>query len=156
MQRSPSREAPDLSAFPDLVVVLLGFRLRGLRGVPAVWSIGRGLRAIERDPPDGLLASGMFLFGWNHIGIRHYWRDLDSLERFTRASPHDGWWRDFLRDRRGCGFWHEAYRARGGMEGVYIDMPERSGFAAFAPLRPAEGPFMTTRQRLAAPGAGPG
>ena len=155
MPAQPLRQSPDLAGYPDLVVVLLGFRLRGPKGVPALWRIGRGLRALQRDPAEGLLASGLFLFGWNHVGIRQYWRDLESLERFTRAELHGGWWRDFLRDPRGCGFWHEAYRARGGMEAIYIDMPERGGFAAFAPLRPATGPFMTTRQRLkqAEPGA---
>jgi hypothetical protein len=146
MQATVARRSVDLSAYPDLVMVLLGFRARGVRGLFSALRIGRGLSAIARDLPEGLLDHGQFLWGINHIGIRQYWRDLESLERFTRSEPHAGWWRDFLRDNGGAGFWHEAY-SRGGIEAVYLDMPP-TGLARFAPERTPTGPFLTTRGRI--------
>ncbi|SAK97416.1 hypothetical protein AWB79_07464 [Caballeronia hypogeia] len=149
MQVSVTRRSVDLSAYPDLVVVILGFRVRRLRGIAAALGIGKGLRQIEANPPAGLLSSDQVLFALNHVGIRQYWRDLESLEAFTRSEPHSRWWRDFLRDSGGAGFWHESY-SRQGMEAVYIDMPGPVGFARFAPERQPTGPFMSARQRMAA------
>ena len=150
MQSGPIRETVDLTGFPDLVVVLLGFRIGSWRTLPALMRIGRGLRTVRRDPPDGLLGDEQFLFGWNHLGIRQYWRDPAALERFTRTTPHAGWWRDFLHDTQGAGFWHEAYHARGGMEAIYVDMPMRPGLAGFAPVCAPIGPFLSGRDRVAA------
>jgi hypothetical protein len=150
VQSSVHRQTVDLSGYPDLVVILLGFRVRRLRGIGALLGIGRGMTAIVRDRPDGLLAHEQFLFALNHVGIRQYWRDLESLEQFTRAVPHALWWRDFLRDSRGAGFWHETYSARRGIEAVYVDMPAPFGLGRFAPAREPVGPFLSARQRLAA------
>jgi hypothetical protein len=150
MQSSPVRETVDLSGYPDLVVVLLGFRIGSLRTLPALVRIGRGLKTIRHDPPDGLLGDEQCLFGWNHLGIRQYWRNPAALAAFTRSAPHAGWWRDFLRDTKGAGFWHEAYHARGGMEAIYVDMPGRPGLAGFAPIRAPVGPFLSSRDRVAA------
>jgi hypothetical protein len=149
MQASVTRRSVDLSAYPDLVVIILGFRVRRLRGLATVLGIGKGLRQITVDPPPGLLSSEQFLFALNHVGIRQYWRNLESLEAFTRSEPHSRWWRDFLRDSGGAGFWHESY-SRQGMEAVYIDMPGPVGFGRFAPERRPTGPFMSARQRMAA------
>jgi len=149
MQGNTQRRSVDLSAYPDLIVVILGFRVRRLRGIATLLGIGRGLDAIRRDPPEGLLADEQFLFGLNHIGIRQYWRDLESLEAFTRSEPHARWWRDFLKDSGGAGFWHESYSARG-MEAIYIDMPAPMGFGRFAPEMKPVGPFLSARQRLKA------
>ncbi len=149
MQASDARRMTvDLAAWPDLVVVMLGFRVGSLRGLPSFLRIGRGLREIAQSPPDGLLAAHQCLHGWNHVGIRQYWRDLDALEAFTRSMPHAGWWKDFLADRHGNGFWHEAYAARGGMEAIYVDMPHAPGLGAFAPELPAHGRLMSSRSRL--------
>jgi len=145
----PARESVDLSAYPDLVVVYLGFRVGRLRGLTALLGIGRGLSTIRRERPDGLLAHETLVYGLNHIGMRQYWRDLESLEAFTRSDPHMSWWRDFGRDPAGSGFWHEAYRLSGGMEGIYVGMPGPIGLASFAAARRPDGPFMTSRQRLA-------
>lgn len=150
MQSGTVRETVDLTGYPDLVVVMLGFRIGSLRTLPALMRIGSGLRTIRADPPDGLLGDAQFLFGWNHLGIRQYWRDAAALERFTRSAPHAGWWRDFLRDTHGAGFWHEAYHARGGMEAIYVDMPGRPGLAGFAPVRAPVGPFLSARDRVGA------
>ncbi|QIG80733.1 monooxygenase family protein [Stakelama tenebrarum] len=148
MQAKPSRITVDLAAYPDLVMILLGFRLRRLRAIPALLRIGRGLAAIDRDRPEGLLAHDSLLFGWNHIGIRQYWRDTDAMLAFTRDQPHGGWWRDFLRDQQGSGFWHETY-TRGGIEAVYVAMPDAPGLGTFAPRIDAVGPMLTSRERLA-------
>lgn len=153
MQTNAFRQTVDLSAWPDLVVVMLGFRVRRLRGLPALMRIGRGLATIKADPPEGLLADEGVRYGWNHIGMRQYWRDLDSLGRFTRAAPHAGWWRGFLADAQGCGFWHEAYSAKGGFESIYVNMPEPIGLGRFAPARAPVGAFMSSRDRLRADAA---
>ncbi len=148
MQAGTLRETVDLSVYPNLVMVMLGFKVRRLRALPTLFGIGRGLAEMQRDPPDGLLRHEQSLLGWNHLGIRQYWHDLGSLEAFTRAAPHADWWRNFLRDTQGCGFWHEAYSAGGGIEAIYVNMPERTGLGTFAPIRKAVGPFMSSRGRL--------
>lgn len=157
MQAATLRETVDLSAYPELIVVILGFKLRRLRAIPAMMRIGRGLSALRRSPPDGLLGEDGMMFGWNHIGFRQYWRDLPSLEAFTRSPPHSHWWRDFVKDPEGAGFWHEAYGARG-IEAVYLNLPgQRLGLAQFAPIARPIGTLLSTRQRLdahAARGAG--
>ncbi|MBJ6122733.1 monooxygenase family protein [Sphingomonas mollis] len=150
MQAGTLRETVDLSGYPDLVMVLLGFKVRRWRALPALFGIGRGLAAMRTAKPDGLLGDEQFMFGWNHLGIRQYWRDAESLGRFTRDTPHAGWWRDFLRDTQGCGFWHEAYHARGGIEAIYVGMPERPGLGGFAPIRQPVGPFMSSQGRMKA------
>ncbi len=143
------RDSVDLSAYPGLVVVYLGFRVGRLRGLATLLGIGRGLARIQRVMPDGLLAHENLVYGLNHVGMRQYWRDLDSLEAFTRSEPHKTWWQDFGRDPAGNGFWHEAYRLSGGMEAIYVGMPNPVGLASFAAARQPQGPFMTSRQRLA-------
>ena len=149
MHHAPLRETVDLSGYPDLVVIDLGFQVRRLSGIPALLRTGRGLAEIARNRPPGLLASRRMLIAWNHVGIRQYWADQASLLAFTRQQPHAGWWRDFLSDTNGSGFWHEACFASGGMEAIYVNMPQRTGFAGFAPVVAPVGPLMTARDRLA-------
>ncbi|MEE3623067.1 phenylacetaldoxime dehydratase family protein [Nitrospirillum sp. BR 11752] len=143
------RASVDLCAYPDLVVIYLGFHVNSLRGLLGLMRLGRGLTRIARDFPEGLLAHEQIIYGLRHIGMRQYWRDLDSLERFTRSEPHRTWWREFLAKDSGAGFWHETYRRQGGMEAVYVNMPRPIGFGAFADARPPTGPFMSARDRLA-------
>ena len=137
-------------ATPDLVVVQLGFRVSTWRGLVSLLGIGRQLGVLDRNRPDGLLANEPALYSLRHIGMRQYWRDLESLEAFTRSEPHKRWWQEFSRDTKGSGFWHEAYRRSGGMEGIYIGMPQPIGLASFAAARAPEGPFLSSRERLAA------
>jgi hypothetical protein len=80
-------------------------------------------------------------------GHAAYWRDFDSLERWTRSEPHQRWWREFLEDPGGTGFWHEAYFVRGGAEALYDDLAAPIGFARFAPTRPARGAVFSSRGR---------
>ena len=140
----------DLSAYPDLVVVYLGFRVSSWQSVLALFGIAPKLEGIRRQKPAGLLMHETLIFGLNHVGLRQYWRDMESLEAFTRSEPHKAWWTNFSKDTRGAGFWHEAYRKTGGMEGLYINMPTPIGLATFAPPRQPVGSFMTSRERLTA------
>lgn len=148
MQPTISRQSVDLAAYPDLVVILLGLKLRSIRALPTFLSVGRGLSGLRKDPPDGLLGDQQFLFEWNHVGIRQYWRDQKALEAFTRQAPHAGWWKSFLADPSDCGFWHETYSSRGGVEAIYINMPAATGLGRFAPVRAPVGPYQTSSERL--------
>jgi hypothetical protein len=143
------RRSVDLSAYPDLVVIYLGFRITSWRSLRTVLSVGGGLGAIRKTPPDGLLCHENLMFGLLHPGFRQYWRDFESLEAFTRAPLHAGWWRGFAKGASRGGIWHETYRMRGGMEATYSNVPA-IGFGRFAPERVPQGPFMSARQRIEA------
>jgi hypothetical protein len=144
-----ARHTVDLSAFPDLVVIYLGMRVNAWFGFRTVFGLGPQIRHFVRQKPDGLLLHEDFIFSLIplHIGMRQYWRDFDTLEAWSRSTPHREWWQTFLRASSGTGFWHEAYFMRGGMEAVYDDIPGRIGFAQFAPRQPARGPMFSARQR---------
>ena len=144
------RQTVDLSGFPDLVVIYLGMRVRSPKGLGKLMRTGREIRAGVAQRPDGLLLHENLLFSLipPHAGMRQYWRDLDALERWTRELPHQQWWRDFLRDSAGTGFWHETYFMRGGVEAVYDDVGRPLGLATFAPLQKARGPMFSARNRL--------
>ena len=84
------------------------------------------------------------------MGMRQYWRDLDSLEAWARELAHKTWWTSYLRDRGGTSFWHEAYFRRGGFEATYVDVADPVGLKRIAPSRRAEGPLLSARRRLEA------
>ena len=144
------RKTVDLSGYPDLVVIYLGMRVNSPRGVPALLKIGPRIAAAANAKPDGLLYHHAFFFSLFplHAGIRQYWRDFASLEKWARTLPHQQWWLDFMKNPRCTGFWHETYSLRGGMESIYDDIPERLGFTAFAPVIDAHGPMFSARNRL--------
>jgi hypothetical protein len=148
MQAIPNRQSVDLSGYPDLVMIMLGFRLRGWRGLLAMRRIGPGLNEIVRQHPEGLLAHEGMIFSLTHFGFRQYWRDLEALERFTRSEPHADWWRRIRELSAGAGFWHETYHMKGGVEALYVAMPEPVGLQAFAPERAPVGPFLSARARM--------
>src|SRR5262249_36204741 len=106
--------------------------------------------------PDGLLLHEDIIFSLfpPHAGMRQYWRDFDSLERWVRSAPHRDWWQQFLKDSGGTGFWHETYFMRGGMEAIYDDVPVPFGMMKFARVVPARGPMFSSRAR-AGRGAAP-
>lgn len=143
------RETVDLSGYPDLVVILLGMRVNTWRGLKTLLGFGPRITDAAGRRPDGLLHHESFLFSLfpPHVGIRQYWRDFDALEAWARGEPHARWWRAFVRDPAGTGFWHEAYFMRGGMEAVYINMPVRNGMRVFAPAAPARGAMFSSRRR---------
>jgi hypothetical protein len=149
-RRGVNRQTVNLSEFPDLVVIYLGMRVRELRGLGRLVQTGRQIQAGVAEHPDGLLRHENLFFSLvpPHVGMRQYWRDLDSLERWTRQLPHQQWWKDFLRDSAGTGFWHETYFMRGGIEAIYDDLDKPIGLMSFAPLEKARGPMFSARSRL--------
>ncbi len=155
MPHKPKRETVDLSGYPDLVVVYLGMRVNAFRGIGTVLGFGPKIAKSVEARPDGLLLHENLFYSLRHVGMRQYWRDFESLEAWTRSEPHKIWWRDFLRDTGGTGFWHEAYFRRGGMEAVYIDIPQPTGFACFAPVHDATGAMFSARNRAARTGEPP-
>jgi hypothetical protein len=144
-----TRRTVDLSDFPDLVVIYLGMRVNTMTGLKTLMGFGPRISASVAAKPDGLLLHENLVYSLFplHTGMRQYWRDFDCLERWARSEPHRLWWQQFLRDSGGTGFWHETYFMRGGMEAVYDDMVQETGFLKFAPVRPARGAMFSARAR---------
>lgn len=144
-----TRQTVDLAGYPDLVVIFLGMRANSLKGLRTVIQTGPRIQKAVAEQPEGLLRHEFFMLGLLpvHVGMRQYWRDFDALERWARSLPHQGWWKSFLRDPGGTGFWHETYCAGGGIEAVYDDMRQPTGMMNFAPLTPARGAMFSARRR---------
>ena len=144
------RRTVDLSAYPDLVVIYLGMRVNRLAGIKTLLGFGPRIEKSVTEKPDGLLLHENFLFSLfpPHAGMRQYWRDMESLLKWTRSEPHQIWWKNFLRDSGGTGFWHETYLKRGGMEAIYDDVAAEIGFLRFAPVQEARGPMFGAAQRM--------
>src|SRR3954452_22362638 len=141
------RETVDLSAYPDLVVIYLGMRINVLSGMKTAFGMGPKIDASVAAKPDGLLLHENILFSLRHLGMRQYWRDFESMEKWSRSDPHRQWWTKFLKDTGGTGFWHETYMRRGGIDAVYVDMFEPVGMGKFAPRVPARGSGFSARAR---------
>ena len=155
MAKAPiTRMTVDLSGYPDLVVIYLGMRPNSLAGLGKLARIGREIAQAVAAKPDGLLLHENLFFSLipPHAGMRQYWRDLESLERWTREGLHRGWWISFLKDPEGTEFWHETYRMRGGIEAIYDAVTQPIGMMKFAPALKAKGPMFSARARLE-PGA---
>lgn len=144
------RRTVDLSDYPDLVVIYLGMRVNRLRGLTTLLRFGPKIQKAVADQPDGLLLHENFFFSLfpPHGGMRQYWRDFESLERWARSLPHRQWWQEFVRDSGGTGFWHEVYFMRGGMEAIYDDVDVPLGLSQFAPVQEARGAMFSARRRL--------
>jgi len=149
MQTRVNRRTVDLSSYPNLVVVYLGMRVNRLTGLKTLFGFGPRISASAAAQPDGLLQHDFFL--WSlfppHAGIRQYWRDMDSLMAWTRSKPHSDWWKSFLKNSGGTGFWHETYMMTGGMEAIYDDVSQPIGFMRFAPVVQARGPMFSAAHR---------
>ena len=115
------RRTVDLSAYPDLVVIYLGMRVNRLTGLKTLFGFGPQIARSVDANPEGLLLHENLLWSLAppHVGMRQYWRDFASLERWARSDPHRQWWQAFLKNSGGTGFWHETYFMRGGMEAIY-------------------------------------
>ena len=72
----------------------------------------------------------------------------------TRSDPHREWWKHFLRDSGGTGFWHETYLMQGGIEAIYDDVPQPIGMMHFAPMIPARGAMFGSAHRAGKPPSG--
>ena len=143
------RRTVDLSGYPDLVVVYLGMRVNRVTGIKTLLGFGPKISSSVAAQPPGLLRHETMVYSLfpMHIGMRQYWRDVDSLLQWTRSDPHRQWWITFLRDSGGTGFWHETYFRRGGMEAIYDDIPQPIGFMGFAPVVAARGPMFGAAAR---------
>src|SRR5262250_1479120 len=142
------RRTVDLSGYPDLVVIYLGMRVNAWYGLKTLVGFGPRIQGGVDAAPPGLLLHETVVYSLfpPNIGMRQYWKDFDSLERWARSEPHAAWWRELLSDMAGTGFWHETYFARGGMESVFLDMPP-TGFTAFAPVEEARQSLFSARRR---------
>jgi len=155
MAAKVNRVTVDLSAYPDLVVIYLGMRVNSLRGLTRLLRLGPQISSAVAAKPGGLLLHESLMYSlWPlHVGMRQYWRDFGALETWARSTmPHQQWWKDFLRDSGGTGFWHETYFRRGGFEAIYDDIPAPVGMMHFAQNQPARGPMFSARQRAQAAG----
>lgn len=148
-KQPPDRQTVDLVQYPDLVVIYLGMRVNSLRGFKTLVSFGPKIKKSVAAKPDGLLLHENLLHSLFplHTGMRQYWRDFESLERWARTGVHAAWWKGFLVERGGVGFWHETYSRGGRIESVYIDMPP-VGLSRFAPREEARGSLFSARRRL--------
>jgi hypothetical protein len=157
MPTKVERKTVDLSGYPDLIVIYLGMRVNRVTGFKTLFGFGPKISNSIAAQPDGLLRHENLIISLlpMHLGFRQYWRDMDSLLKWTRSDPHRQWWQGFLRDSGGTGFWHETYFRRGGMEAVYDDIPEPLGLAAFAPAIPARGPMFGAAARAGKGHSGP-
>jgi hypothetical protein len=149
MADKPRRTTVDLSAYPELVVIYLGMRVEEPRGLETIARLGPEIDAAVAEEPDGLLLHEPIMFSEDplHVGMRQYWRDLASLEAWTKTLPHKAWWTEYLRDRGGTSFWHETYFRQGGFETMFVDGDETVGLSRVAPAVRAEGPMFSARQR---------
>lgn len=157
MSTPVQRRTVDLSAYPDLVVIYLGMRVNTLTGLKTLFGFGPKISQSVAAAPDGLLVHETMLYSLfpPHLGMRQYWRDFDTLEAWARSEPHRVWWKQFLHDAGGTGFWHETYFMGGGMEAVYDDMATDIGFLRFAPIQDARGSMFSSRERARRQGKPP-
>jgi len=157
MSTRVDRRTVDLSAYPNLVVVYLGMRVNRFTGIKTLLGFGPKIARSAAAKPDGLLCHEDLIYSMfpMHVGMRQYWRDVDSLMKWTRSDPHREWWKRFLRDSGGTGFWHEAYHRSGHMEAIYDDLPKPLGFSVFAPLVSARGPMFGAASRTGQASAEP-
>ncbi|HEV2711156.1 MAG TPA: phenylacetaldoxime dehydratase family protein [Edaphobacter sp.] len=150
MPTPTSRQTVDLSQYPDLVVVYLGMRVNRLTGLKTLAGFGPKISGSVAAHPDGLLLHENIIYSLfpMHVGMRQYWRDMETLLSWTRSEPHREWWKSFLRDSGGTGFWHETYLMQGGMEAVYVDVAEPIGMMRFAPVKEARGTMFGASHRV--------
>jgi hypothetical protein len=150
------RNTVDLSHYPDLVVIYLGMRVNALAGIRTLFGMGPKIEASANAKPEGLLSHEAFLYSLvpPHLMLRQYWRDFETLETWTRSEPHRAWWKNFLGNSGGTGFWHETYSMKGGVEAIYDDIWANIGLLRFAPKVAAKGTMFSARRRLLAAGHG--
>lgn len=144
------RQTVDYSQYPDLVVIYLGMRMESLAGLRTIFTFGPNIQKAVAEKPDGLLLHEPVWFSIFplHAGMRQYWRDFDSLEKWAHSLPHKKWWGDFSRKDSGVGFWHETYFARGGFEAIYVKLNKALGLLKVGTPVKAEGPMFSARTRL--------
>ncbi len=156
MTTKVERHTVDLSGFPELVVIYLGMRVNRITGIKTLLGFGPKISNSVDAQPDGLLLHETVVYSLfpAHVGMRQYWRDMDSLLAWSRSEPHREWWKNFLRDSGGTGFWHETYLMQGGIEAIYDDIPQPIGMMKFAPTKVARGAMFGAAHRAGQPPGG--
>src|SRR4051812_46485269 len=98
MRGPPVRQSVDLGAYPDLVVIYLGMRANSLRGFKTMVGFGPRIKKSVDANPEGLLLHENLVFSFfpPNFGMRQYWRNFESLERWARSGVHAEWWKSFL------------------------------------------------------------
>lgn len=130
----------------------LGLQVRTPRGFLTALKFGPPIDKAGAGRPEGLLhyenkiIYQVFPF---HVGMRWYWRDMDSLTAWAKSEPHRQWWKDFTRDAHGVAIWHETYHMRGGMEAIYVESSAPTGFSAFLPMQDARGSLASRHRTYA-------
>jgi fumigallin biosynthesis monooxygenase-like protein len=149
MSTKVNRRTVDLSQYPGLVVIYLGMRVNRTTGLKTLLGFGPKISASVDAQPEGLLVHEPIFYSMfpPHVGMRQYWRDIESLLAWTRSDPHREWWKAFLKDSGGTGFWHETYLMQGGMEAIYDDVAQPIGFLRFAPAVQARGAMFGAASR---------
>jgi Domain of unknown function (DUF4188) len=92
MSTQVNRRTVDLSQYPNLVVIDLGMRVNRLAGLKTLVRFGPKISDSVASQPDGLLLHeglvySLFLV---HVGMRQYWRDMESLLTWSRSEPIAG------------------------------------------------------------------
>ena len=91
MKLSVDRKTVDLTAYPDLVVIYLGMRVRTLKGLMTSIRLGPQIERAGEGRPDGLLRyENNIVFGFFplHVGMRWYWENFESMENWARSETH--------------------------------------------------------------------
>lgn len=140
----------------ELCLVRLGFEARGVSGLLYLARLGGRIDRSAADATEagsGLLRSERFRLGFSKFGYLQYWKSFDSLEAWTRTSPHVDWWREAaerIRTRGDISIYHEAYLVdRNRCESIYLNTgSERAGLASFGDLSEPVGAATTARDRL--------
>lgn len=153
-ERHVKRTTVDFAAYPGLVVIYVGMRINSIRGIFTLLKFARRMREAVKQKPEGMLLHEGLVFSFRQFGVRQYWRDFETLEAWASAPPHRDWWREYLQDTKGTGFWHETYFLGGGMEAIYDNMRSPVGLLKFAPHEPPTGGMFTARKRLRRAAAG--
>src|SRR5437660_12594444 len=111
MSTPVDRRAVDLAAFPNRVVIYLGMRVRAFAGIKTLLGLGPQIDKAGAAWPEGLLHfenNIIFRLFPLHIGLRWYWKDFQSMERWAPSEPHRTCWQNVIRNYGGTGFWHTA------------------------------------------------
>lgn len=152
-----NRQTVDLSDHPDLVIIRVGMRAESVKGFLKLMKYGyqiiESVNATDDSDsltPEGLLHHEESIFSLfpPHLVIRQYWHNFDSLEEWTRSSPHRELWQELIENPAGTTFWHELY-SQDGIEAIYHGLEDRPmGMMNFAPTEPARGNLFSARKRL--------
>ena len=87
MPTNVNRRTVDLSQYPGLVVIYLGMRVNRMAGLKTLAGFGPRISDSVAAQPVGLLLHENFVFSLfpMHVGMRQYWREMESLLAWTRS-----------------------------------------------------------------------